>query len=353
MNALRFEMNLEENLVRLWRELNDGTYKIGRSIAFIVKQPVIREIFAADFRDRIVHHLLIRKLWPILDKAISPHSYSCRKGMGGLYGIKQVYQHVKRCSHNYTRDCYVMRLDIRAFFMHIRHNLLHKMLNQLVRDHYFAPDKYILLNLIQQIVYYLPQQGCLIKGERQDWEKLPKAKSLFYVRRGRGLPIGNLTSQIFANFYLNAFDRFVSEQAGIFYGRYVDDMVVIHQSKVFLLKLKIKIQKYLKHNCHVILHPRKTSIQHYSKGFAFIGAYLKPYRLYAGQRLKYMFFTKIKQIMELPVENALSVLNSYFGFLRHYSTLHLRLKGWKIIQSALPQFYIDNHALKVFCVGNI
>ncbi len=348
MNALKFEMNLEENLVQLWRELNDGSYKIGRSIAFIVKNPVIREVFAADFRDRIVHHLLIGKLWPIFDRVISPHSYSCRPGMGTLYGIKKVYQYVKECSNNYTQDCYVMRLDIRAFFMHIRQKLLVKMLAQMVNENYHAPDKAILIKLIKQIVYYPPQRGCVIKGRRSDWNRLPRAKSLFYVRRGRGLPIGNLTSQIFANFYLNTFDRFVSEQAGVFYGRYVDDMVVIHKSKSFLLRLKGRIQSYLKARCFVILHPRKSTVQHYVKGFAFIGAYLKPHRLYAGRRLKLMFYTKIKQMLVVSPENALSVINSYFGFLRHYSTLHLRLKGWRIVRDFLPRFFIDNCVLKVF-----
>ena len=330
-NALRFEMNLEENLVQLWRELNDGTYEIGQSVAFIVTKPVKREVFAANFRDRIVHHLLIRKLGRILDMAISPHSYSCRKGMGTLYGVRRVYDYMRQCSQNWTRDCYVLRLDIRAFFMHIRHDKLVQMLTDLIRQNYAGRDKGILLRLVHQIVTYLPQQHCVMTGNRELWQGLPRSKSLFFARGGRGLPIGNLTSQIFANFYLNPFDRFVAGQSGVFYGRYVDDMVVIHRDKSLLLRLLRQIRGCLREKYHLILHPRKTILQHYAKGFAFVGAFLLPRRIYAGRRLKQQFWVAVRAVCAGVAKNALSVINSYLGFLRHYQTLRLRLRGWRVL----------------------
>ena len=347
-NALRFEMNLEENLVQLWRELNDGTYEIGQSIAFIVTQPVKREVFAANFRDRIVHHLVIRKLGTILDRAISPHSYSCRKGMGTLYGIKKVYDYVRQCSANYTRDCYVLRLDIRAFFMHIRHDKLYQMINNLIQRQYFGRDKAILSRLVRQIITYLPQKNCQIRGQKSNWNELPKSKSLFYGRAGRGLPIGNLTSQIFANFYLTDFDRFVSSQNGVFYGRYVDDMVVIHQNKPFLLNILTKIRAYLMRCYSLILHPRKTILQYFAKGFNFIGAFLLSRRIYAGYRLKQQFFRKIQEVANFSTDKILAVINSYLGFLRHYSTLRLRLNGWRILHERGLNLYIDRCVFKVF-----
>ena len=348
LNALRFEMNLEENLVQLWREINDGTYEIGQSIAFIVSQPVKREVFAAEFRDRIVHHLIVRKINPILEQAMSPHSYSCRKGMGTLYGVKKVFQYVKDCSCNYTKDCYVLRLDIRAFFMHIRHDKLYQMLRSLVLKNYHLPDRNLILSLIKQVVYYLPQKKCKIQGSFRNWKNLPKSKSLFYAGKRKGLPIGNLTSQIFANFYLNPFDRFVSMQNGIFYGRYVDDMVVIHQSKSFLLNFLKQIRVFLYQRYHLILHPRKTYLQHYVKGFTFIGAFLLPRRMYAGQRLKYQFFRKIYELSGMSMEKIMPVVNSYFGFLRHYNTLNLRLKGWEILQEKYRCVCVNKQVLKVF-----
>lgn len=352
VNALKFEINLEENLIQLWQEINNGTYEIGKSVAFIVRRPVKREVFAADFRDRIVHHLVIRKLWPLLNQAISPHSYSCRPGMGVLYGIREVYQHIKKCSENYTGPCWVLKLDIRAFFMHIRHNKLNQMLSDFVKQNYHAMDKNILLWLIRKIVANKPQDYCIRKGSFKDWEKLPKAKSLFHVKRGKGLPIGNLSSQIFANFYLKAFDAFVAKQVGGFYGRYVDDMVLIHKSQSFLKIMLNKVRAYLWQNYGLILHPRKIYLQPVYNGFSFIGAFLKCKRIYAGKRLKKMFFYRIHQLEECGADKertrVLSVMNSYLGFLKHYHTLRLRLKAWEKIQKIFPSFCLDPSAVKVF-----
>ena len=206
----------------------------------------------------------------------------------------------------------------------------------------------MLLGLIHQIVHYLPQCHCFVRGERRNWAQLPQTKSLFFVRPKRGLPIGNLTSQIFANFYLRLLDGFISKRRGIFYGRYVDDMVVIHQNKNVLVGLVARVRLFLRRHYGLKLHPHKTLLQHYVKGFAFIGAFLLPRRIYAGSRLKQQFFTQIKLLPHMPIEQAVSVMNSYFGFLRHYNTLRLRLKGWQLIQSMGCSLCVEKHLLKVF-----
>ena len=102
INALAFELNFEQELIRLWREINSGKYRIGRSIAFVVQKPVQREVFAADFRDRIVHHLIINKLNPLFEEYFSDGSYSCRAGRGTLYGVRNIAAAVKECSAGYT-----------------------------------------------------------------------------------------------------------------------------------------------------------------------------------------------------------------------------------------------------------
>ena len=126
VNALAFELNFEREVVRLWREINSGTYKIGRSISFIVKYPVQREIFAADFRDRIVHHLVISKINPLFEKEFIAASYSCRSGKGTLYGVRDVRAMINDCAVG-TGSCYVLRLDIRSFFMSIDKRILCRM----------------------------------------------------------------------------------------------------------------------------------------------------------------------------------------------------------------------------------
>ena len=136
INALRFEKHFEKNLFELCREIKTGKYQPGRSIAFIVNHPVKREVFAADFRDRVVHHWLINRLNPYFEKAFISDSYACRVNKGTHFGIQRVDQFIKECSNKYTKDCYILKLDVRGFFMHINRNLLFDRLNMFIDYHY-------------------------------------------------------------------------------------------------------------------------------------------------------------------------------------------------------------------------
>ena len=118
-SQLDFEFNLEENLVRLYEELRNHTYKVGKSVCFITGSTVKREVFAAHFRDRVVHHLLYNYTAPIFECTFIADSYSCRKGMGTLYGVQRFEHHLRACSDNWRNNCYVLKLDIRGYFMHI------------------------------------------------------------------------------------------------------------------------------------------------------------------------------------------------------------------------------------------
>lgn len=344
-NALAFELNFEQELVRLWREINSGAYKIGRSIAFIVKYPVQREVFAADFRDRIVHHLVISKINALFEAEFIADSYSCRSGKGTLFGVRAVRDKIEECSQDYTRDCYILKQDIRSFFMSIDKNVLYRMLVEFIGEKYHHPDKPVLLRLIKQIVYYNPEDHCLIKGRRSDWNGLPCHKSLFWSQKHCGLPIGNLTSQIFANFYLNRLDKYITEELGFeYYGRYVDDFILIHQSKQALLAAHDKIQDFLKTRLKLELHPQKFYLQHCSKGVRFIGAVIKPHRIYIGTRTKTNLYRKIYKLlpqMSKSITQTLSGLqhfssciNSYIGFMRHYDTYNLRSKILRLLDSS-------------------
>ena len=163
-NALSFEVDYENNLVQLCNDINNNHYKIGRSIAFIVKKPVIREIFAADFRDRVVHHLIINKLNPLFEKEFISDSYACRVGKGTHYGIKRVAGFIQNCSHNYTGDCYILKLDILGFFMHINRFILFERLEKFIQVKYHEQDKKLLIHLCKQIIFNDPTQNCTIKG---------------------------------------------------------------------------------------------------------------------------------------------------------------------------------------------
>lgn len=334
MNALAFELDYEQELVNLWKEINSGSYFPGRSIAFIVDQPVKREIFAADFRDRIVHHLIIKKLNPLFERTFIYDSYACRKGRGTHFGIQRIDRFIRQCSQNYTKDCYVLRLDIQGFFMAIDKCILWAKLRDLINHNYHQSDKNTLLTLCYKILSNNPTKHCFIKGGRHRWHDLPPDKSLFHSAPKCGLPIGNLTSQIFANVYLNALDHFIKHDLGVrYYGRYVDDFVLVHQSQTYLKEVNPQIADFLRHQLKLTLHPRKMYLQHYSKGICFLGMVVKPNHITSGKRIKGNFYDAIIEHNALTLEHKpsreeqaafLCSMNSYLGILKHYNTYHLR-----------------------------
>lgn len=336
INALKFELDYEQNLVELCEDINAGTYQISRSICFVVNKPVKREIFAADFRDRIVHHYLIKRVNPLFEQLFINDSYSCREGRGSHYGVRRLYTNAYVCSKGFKRDAYVLKLDIEGFFMHIDKTLLCKKLTDFLEENYFAPDKRIVIQLFRQIICNDPTANCTVKGDRTNWKGLPKSKSLFGVDRGKGLPIGNLTSQVLANFYLDALDKYVTQNLHAkYYGRYVDDFVIVHENKEFLKSLVPKIARFLKETLLLTLHTKKVYLQHVSRGVKFIGAVVKPYRIYIANRTKGNCWQSIAKHNEVvrdhyPSQDEIKAfqqgMNSYFGFMCHYNTYNVRKK---------------------------
>lgn len=252
---------------------------------------------------------------------------------------------IKTCSNNYKTDCYILKLDIAGFFMHINRNILFERLRQFILKNYSAEDKQLVLEICEKMVFNNPAENCIVKGMRKDWEDLPNNKSLFHSPADCGLPIGNFTSQVFANFYLNPFDHFIKTILHIrYYGRYVDDFVIVHQDKDFLKSLIPKIRAYLKNELHLDLHPKKIYLQHFSKGVKFLGVILKPHRIYIANRTKGNFYLAIQKHNKIarhhkPTRDEkaafLNSMNSYLGILKHYKTYKLRkrmirkhLSGW-------------------------
>jgi len=334
-NALYFELNYESNLVELCNEINNGTYKPGRSIAFIVNKPVKREIFAADFRDRVVHHYIIGKLNPYFEKHFINDSYSCRIGKGTHYGIKRVKRFIRTATNNYKTDAWILKLDIEAFFMNINKGILFENLSLFIEKVYDKPNKQVIIDLCRKIIYSDCRDNCIIKGSRKNWNGLPPTKSLFGKPKEQGIPIGNLTSQVFANFYLSAFDHFVKHELKIkYYGRYVDDIIIVHHDKEYLKSIIPILSNFLLSTLQLTVHPKKIYLQHCSKGVSFLGCYLKPNRIYINKRTKSNFFATIskhnkiirqnKKISMPLLKNTVSSLNSYLGILKHYNTYKLR-----------------------------
>lgn len=363
LSALEFEIDYEVLLVELWRDLATNQYKPSSSDVFLVKKPVLREVFAAKFRDRIVHHLIIGKLEPLFEKIFIYDSYACRKGRGTSFGIKRVERFIRQCSENYQKDCYILKLDIRGFFMHISRSLLWNRLQEFININYQHSDKRALIELCRIIVENDPTIECNVKGSWWQWEVLPKDKSLFGVYKGLGLPIGNLSSQVFANFYMTSFDHFVKHNLGFkCYGRYVDDFVIVDQDKVRLQENIAAIRLLLKKELLLDLHPKKIYLQHYSKGVSFLGAIIRPYHTTPGKRTikgfknrihEYSCWKKEEKISKEDKKQLLSSINSYLGILGQYKSYKIRKSCLDRLQGPWNQLFFYDTSFKKISLSKL
>ena len=335
-----FAIDAEYELYKLYIELNKNTYKPSSSIAFLVHHPKDREVFAANFRDRIVQHLLINEIIDGFETEVIDDSYSCRKGKGTLYGINQCYSKILECSDNFKKKTYIGKFDIQSFFTSIDKDELWKCLETFLEKYYSKDEEQLefLKRLTWLVIYDEPQKHCIFKTNFADWKCLPSNKSLFYCGENKGLPIGNLTSQIFANLFLDLLDKYVKNELGIkYYGRYVDDFFIISNNKNEIMCCVKKIADFLS-SIHLKLHPNKIYIQEVCKGLEFLGVVIKPNRKYVKGLTKGHFFKRIKKFEEYleyhktkPIDiydlkYILTVINSFLGYFRRCNSYKLRKK---------------------------
>lgn len=335
-SSLEYELNYELNNLRLWRDLNSETYEISTCICFYVTRPKLREVFCANFRDRIVHHLIMRKFLPLFESCMIDDSYNCRVGKGVFYGINRVKQHIADVSNSYTREAWCLCLDLKGFFMSIDRDILWHIIENTIRYNYHNDDIEWWLRLIHKVVSHRPEQNCDIRGEIYLKELISPDKSLFHSD-GKGLPIGNLTSQIFANFYMTMYDRWLCSQLNTNerYGRYVDDIRIIGVDKARLLRLLYLSRRWLTDNLHVSIHPNKVSIQSVHKGVFFIGSVIKHGRTYAGRNIVDAAFGAVSDWNKDQNPNTphyVQRINSYFGFLIHCNSYAIRWRIWNGIK---------------------
>ena len=345
---LRFEECMDSELKGLCDELWNRSYKARPCFCFIINEPTKREIFAADFRDRIVHHLYYNYVHELFERTFIQDSYSCIKGRGTHYGIKRLQQHIRQCSQNYQYPCYVMKMDIRGYFMHINRellleitiNTLRKMANRRVgktgRMWCELVDMSFVEYLTDQIVRLNPVENSLRIGKPVEWESLPKNKSLFYSKEGCGLPIGNLTSQLFSNVYLNCFDQYMKRNLKCtHYGRYVDDFYIVSPDREWLRSLVPIVRVWLDEHLGLTLHEGKIRVCNVNHGVGFLGAWLKPWRNYICNstlkrmnkrisQLGYGGSTYDGKLAAKDSEHLVASLNSYMGVLSHYKTYRIR-----------------------------
>ena len=354
-SAIVYEMNYESNLIALRDRINTRTYQPGKSICFVVTRPRYREVFAASFEDRIVHHYIALRLEPLFELVFSPRTFNCRKGKGQLYGVKMLEADIKEASNNYTTDCYIMKLDLQGFFMSIDKSMLARMIDKFIVKYYKGNDIDDLRYLCQVVVLHCPEKNCERHSPREMWGHLPANKSLFTNGEGKGVAIGNLFAQLFANFLLNELDWYIEELGIKYHGRYVDDFYCIHKDKQVLLSAVPKIRAKLA-ELGLSLNPKKFYFQHYTKGVEFTGAVVKPYRTYCCNRVLTNFIAAVRKLNRSKniddVTHAVCSINSYLGLLRQSNEYAQRRKILKMIESRTYKWiYIKGH-YEVLCIKN-
>jgi hypothetical protein len=334
INALKFEWNLERNLFSLQKELLTKKYKPGRSICFVVREPVPREIFAGNFRDRVVQHLLVREVESQEEKDLIFDTFSCRKNKGTHSAVNRLKEFIGRASDNYSKKVYYAKLDISGFFMSIDQHILYKNFRDLAlkckRNLIWQKD---LFWLAETIIFYKPTQNYLIKGDRSLFSLVPNRKSLFCSNKGKGLPIGNHSSQFFANLYLNELDQFVKRKLKCkYYIRYVDDIVILAENKKKLKSFRDEINYFLIKSLNLELNDKKTIIQPLDKGIDFLGYFIKLGYSLVRRRVVKKLKNKLYKLnncpdcLNYPPSRIVCMINSYFGHFGHANSFNLRKK---------------------------
>lgn len=251
-SCILFENRLSENILNLTTDLRNGTYEIGPSVCFVVTSPNTREIWAAGFRDRIVHHIIYNRIEYLFRKTFVADSCACIPGRGTLYGAKRLETHLRKATKNWTIQHYYLKCDLGNFFVSIDKDVLWSILQKNIPKGWVS-------HLTRYVLYHDPRSNVVLNSSPKKFTLVEPRKRLALYPTNNGLPIGNLTSQFFANVLLNKLDHFVKHSLKCkYYVRYVDDMVLLHKDPEILKQWEIDIQNFLV-TLGMTLNPQKDS----------------------------------------------------------------------------------------------
>lgn len=302
-DVIQFERHLEQNIFRLHRELRNKTYRHGGYYGFWIRDPKLRRIHKATVTDRVLHHAIFSVLNPIFEPTFIPTSFSCRIGKGTHKGVEKVAQMLRAESKNNTRPCFALKCDVRKFFDSVNHEILIGILEKKIKD----PDA---MWLLRGIVDSFSDE--------------------------KGIPIGNLTSQLFANLYMSEFDHFIKEQLKVrHYARYTDDFIIVSRDDAYLASLLPSIRGFLEEKLALGLHPNKITIRKYRQGIDFLGYVVLPGHTAVRTKTRKRMFRKMKSRVKqyrkgtIKEETLFGSLRSYMGVLSHANAKQLeeRLKN--------------------------
>lgn len=339
-SCLIFQYHLVVQLVELVHEVGNMEYVMRVGICFMITVPRLREVLAADFGDRLVQTWYFNELnWWLEQYHMHPDSYSCRVGKGGLRAVQQFQEYVFEVSEGYTKDCYVASLDLQSFFMSIDTELAVVLMSRFIEEVYGGPHKNLLLYLTRIIYQSLPQSHCVIKSNERMWIGFPKSKSLRGKTDGIGIPIGNVTSQMLANFLTTFYLRYLSS-LGYLFVHYTDDTAFVFRDLARFLEDIGRFEWFLQTELHLTLHPHKRYIQHYSKGICMLGYKVRYDRTLPSDRIVHNLKWKVEcairkaegnvSYMMVEKDHFVQVINSYMGLMKWCNTFHFR---WTVLKS--------------------
>lgn len=289
----RFAYALEDNLFDLQRSLQEGRYRHGDYQAFYLQDPKLRHIHKASVRDRIVHHAVARILDRIFDRSFIYDSYSSRKDKGTHRAVRRLRELAWQLSQNNTQRVWFLKWDIRKFFDSVDHDQLLERLESRISDQPF-------LALNRAII------------------------TSFATNRGKGIPLGNLTSQIYSNIYLNPLDQYMKRTLGVkVYIRYADDCIVTSRDLSYLEDLLPKVRQFLDSTLLLEIHPRKVLIRKWHQGIDFLGYVLFPHHTILRPKTKRRLLKKLKMkkqqfgACQITTETFKQTAQSYLGLLHH------------------------------------
>jgi retron-type reverse transcriptase len=321
VDVQEFEFNLEDNLFQLHRELKDRTYQHSNYTAFSVNDPKPRKIHKAIVRDRVLHHAIFRILYPIFDKGFIFDLYSCRIGKGTRRAVNRLEKFCRKLSRNNTKNIFALKCDIKRFFNSIDQDVLLKIIKHKIKDE----DA---IWLVDRIIKSFPDMDSRFRGNDRDGRGNDSEKGGNDKNAGRndnlGLPLGNVTSQLFANIYLDKLDQFIKHKLKIrYYLRYCDDFVILAENRSCFASVIAEIEKFLARELKLFLHPDKIIIRKYHQGIDFLGYVVLPHYRVLRTKTKKRILRK-SSINQQKVANGLmskkslnQSMQSYLGILKH------------------------------------
>jgi retron-type reverse transcriptase len=307
LDVQQFFLELEVNLIGLFRKIKSGNYKHSNYISFFICDPKLRNINKAEVSDRVLHHSIVKHIEPLFERSYIFDSYSSRDDKGTHRAIKRLKKFSLTITKNKTKTAWALKCDIKKFFDSIDHEIMLLLVREKIKDRK-------LMEIIEEII--------------RSYSKKP----------GKGIPLGNLTSQLFSNVYLNKFDHFVKRELKVkHYIRYADDFVILDTNRERLEKLVPVLDDFLETRLKLTLHPDKIIIRKIHQGIDFLGAVVFPTYIILRTKTKNRMFRKIKARKKelraglIDRKTFSQSLQSYYGMLTHCRGKKNKNKILKII----------------------